>query len=147
MREFAMKYLIFAVLIIALLNTPAWARLGEDENTSNARYGHPVRVEQVENFDKKIFYHNSPYNLTVTFKDGKTVIITYQLDNKGDMSIQRISSILDNNAKKEGGWESIWYFYDITSTPARIEFMNQQQNATAVYDLSDKSLTVRYKTE
>lgn len=140
-----MKNLILTFLIIVLFSNPAFARLGEDEKTTGFRYGDPVRVEQVKNYDKKIFYHKSPYDLAVTYKEGRAVIITYKLENKGKMSIGRIVSILDNNAKKEGGWESVWFFYDLTLSPAKIEFINQQQDAEAIYDLTENSLTVRYK--
>ena len=142
-----MKNLILTFLIIILLSNPAFARLGEDEKTAGFRYGEPVRVEEVKNYDKKIFYHSSPYDLAITYKEGRAVIITYQLENKANMSIGRVVSILDNNAKKEGGWESVWFFYDVTLSPARIEFKNQQQNAEAVYDLTENSLTVRYRTD
>lgn len=142
-----MKYLGIALLLLTMMSAPAAARLGEDESTAAHRYGDPVREEQVDNYDKKLFYQDSPYNLAITYLGGRAMIITYQLENKGEMSIWRISNILDDNAKKEGGWKSIWFFTDRSDAPGLIEFINEQQNAVAAYDLSDNSLTVRYKTD
>lgn len=66
-----MKYFILAAVMLALISTPALARLGEDEDTTNFRYGDPVKKEEVANFDKKLFYHDKPYYLEITYKDGR----------------------------------------------------------------------------
>jgi len=140
-----MKYFIITALVIILTSPPAFARLGEDETTISHRYGDPVKEIQIEKYDKKAFYRDKPYNLEITFKDGRAVIIRYQLDGEAKrMSLWRIEHILHSNAKKEGGWESIWYLSNKLGPPGQIHFFNQQRNATATYDLRDNTLMVRY---
>lgn len=143
-----MKYLILSVLVIVITSSSAFARLGEDETTTSFRYGEPVKEERIDNYDKKLFYHDKPYNLEIIYKDGKAVIINYQLDGEAKrMSIWRIDHILHNNAKKEGGWKSIWYLSNKLGPPGQIHFFNQQRNATATYNLVNNVLTVRYAAE
>jgi hypothetical protein len=64
--------------------------------------------------------------MVITCLDDRAVIITYQLKNKGKMSIWHLSNILDDNAKKVGGWNSIWFFTDQSAAPGLIEFINEQ---------------------
>jgi len=123
------KCTVFAILFI-FLSTPAFGRLGEAENTISHRYGDPVREAAEQGYDKKLFYHDKPYNLEITYKDGRAVIIQYQLDGEAKrMSLWRIEHILHNNAKKEDGWKSIWYLFNKPGPPGRIQFFNQQKNA------------------
>jgi len=140
-----MKHIIFAVLILIFFSLPAYGRLGEDETTSSFRYGDPIKEETVDNYDKKLFYHDKPYNLEITYKDNRAVIIKYQLEGEAKrMSLWRIEHILHDNAKKEDGWKSIWYLSNELGPPGKIHFFNHQKNATATYDLADNTLTVRY---
>ncbi len=138
-----MKYLItIALLIFSLVSTPAFGRLGEDEGKARNRYGKPVKVEQVQDYDKRIYYNDKPYKMSILFKDGKAVIINYQMEFEGSISMWRIEHILHNNATGESGRRSSWYFYN-TGNPEQVDFINRKLNATATYYLKDNTLTVR----
>ena len=139
-----MKYLtIIAFLILSLLSTPAFGRLGEDERTAKNRYGNPVKEEQVQNYDKKVYYDDKPYTLNILYKDGKAVIMNYQMAHQGSLSLYRIEHILHNNATGESGRRSSWYFDNKISNPERVDFINYKRNATATYYLKDNTLTIR----
>jgi hypothetical protein len=142
-----MKHFTAAILLLALCSSPVLARLGEDETTAGHRYDDPVSEEKVSGYDRKLLYHDPPYNIAITFKDNRAVIITYQLVNNEQMSIWRIEQILEDNAKKEGGWKSIWFFGEVPCGPDEISFINGQKNAVAVYNLKKDALTIRYKND
>jgi hypothetical protein len=144
-RISAMKQYAASVLALILLCSPAYARLGEDETTISHRYGEPVGREEVAEHDKKLLYHDTPYNLAITFLEGRAVIISYRLESGERMSLWRIEHILNDNAKKENGWKSIWFLADKPCVPGEISFINEQQNGTGVYNLENETLTVRYK--
>ena len=138
-----MKYLtIIAFLIFSLVSTPAFGRLGDDEKTASNRYGNPVKEEQIQNYDKKVYYDDKPYNLNILYKDGKAVILNYQMAHRGSISLWRIEHMLHRNAKQSGRYSS-WYFDNEAGNPGQIDFINYNRNAAATYYLKDNTLTVR----
>jgi hypothetical protein len=137
-----MKYLTTALFILSLISTPAFGRLGDDEGTARNRYGNPVKEKQVQNYDKKVYYDDKPYNLSSLYKDGTAVIINYQMADKGSISLWRIEHILHRNARQSGR-RSTWYFNNKISNPEQINFINYNRDASAVYYLKDNTITIR----
>ena len=137
-----MKYLTIALLILSLLSTPAFGKLGENEKEADNRYGNPVKEEQIQNYDKKVYYDNRPYKVSILFKDGKAVIINYQMADQGSISIYRVEHILHRNARQSGRYSS-WYFDNKISNPGQINFINYKRNAAATYYLKNNTLTIR----
>ena len=143
-----MKYFAIAFLILSLLSTPAFGRLGDDENTANLRYGDPIKEEQIQNYDKKVYYNEKQpsYNLSILYKDGKAVIINYQLVNQNSISLWRIEHMLHRNARQSGR-RSTWYFNNKIGNPEQINFINYNRDATAIYYLNNNTLTIRSVNE
>ncbi|MEN8232138.1 MAG: hypothetical protein ABFR35_05600 [Thermodesulfobacteriota bacterium] len=139
-----MKYLTIALLILSLVSTPAFGKLGEDEKKARNRYGDPVKEEQVQNYDKKVYYNEKQplYNLSILYKDGKAVIINYQLTDQGSLSLWRIEHILHRNIRQSGR-RSTWYFNNKIKNPEQVNFINYNRDATATYYLKDNTLTIR----
>ena len=139
-----MRYLIITVLMLSLLSTPAFGRLGDDEGTAKNRYGNPVKEEQVQNYDKKVYYNERQpsYNLSILYKDGKAVIMNYQMASKGSISLWRIEHILHRNARQSGR-RSTWYLNNKIDNPEQVDFINYKKNATATYYLQNNTLTIR----
>ena len=121
----------------------AFGRLGEDEGTAKNRYGDPVKEEQIQNYDKKVYYNNNKYKMSILYKDGKAVIMNYQMASQGNISLWRIEHILHNNATGKRGRRSSWYFNNKIGNPELVDFINYKQNATATYYLKDNTLTIR----
>ena len=137
-----MKFLTITVLILSLLSTPAFGRLGDDEGTAKNRYGKPVKEEQIQNYDKKVYYKDKPYSLSILYKDGKAVIINYQMADLGSISLWRIEHILHRNARQSGR-RSTWYLNNKFGNPEQVHFINFNRDATATYYLENNTLTIR----
>ena len=91
-----MRYLAIAFLILSFLSTPAFGRLGEDEGTAKNRYGDPVKEEQIQNYDKKVYYNNNKYKMSILYKDGKAVIMNYQMASQGNISMIAIPGTISS---------------------------------------------------
>ena len=141
-----MKYLVMALLILPFLSTPAFGRLGDDENTAENRYGDPIKEEQVQNYDKKVYYNDNKYKLSIFYKDGEAVIMNYQMADQGNIALWRIEHILHRNVRQSKR-RSTWYFNNKIGNPEQINFINYKRNATATYYLNNNTLTIRSANE
>lgn len=137
-----MKHLTIALLMLSLISTPAFGRLGDDERAARNRYGNPVKEEQVQNYDKKAHYNDNKYKLNILYKDGRAVIINYQMADQGSISLWRIEHILHRNVRQTGR-RSTWYFNNKIGNPEQVNFINYNRGATATYYLKDNTLTIR----
>ncbi len=137
-----MKYLTISLLILSLLSTPAFGRLGDGEGTASNRYGNPVKEGQVQNYDKKVYYDDKPYKVSILFKDGKAVIINYQMADQGSISLWRIEHILHRNVRQSGR-RSTWYFNNKIKNPEQVNFINFNRDGAATYYLKNNTLTIR----
>ena len=135
-----------ALLILSLLSTPAFGRLGDDEGKARNRYGNPVKEEQVQNYDKKVYYNDNKYKLSILYKDGEAVIINYQMADQKSISMWRIEHILHRNVRQSGR-RSTWYFNNKVGNPEQTNFINYDRDATATYYLSNNTLTIRSANE
>jgi hypothetical protein len=120
--------------------------LGDDEKTAKNRYGNPVKEEQVQNYDKKAYYDDKPYKVGILYKDGKAVIISYQMADQGSLSLWRIEHRLHRNARQSGR-RSTWYLNNKIGNPEQVNFINIKRDAGATYNLKDSTLTIRTVNE
>lgn len=129
-------------LSVMMISGYAFARLGENEDISKQRYGDPVKVEEMEEGSKMIYYTSGLYNISILFKNDKAVVINRQIKDKSRISLFRIEHLLHNNGDYSGP-RNIWYLNGASEEKGEIYFIDRSGNTVATYYLGTNTLSIK----